>query len=265
MNCCAAQVSGSWEKPDESLRTARVLIREAKEAGAALIAFPEQYPTGWNPLSRTNIEDSGGFVVSRFRELARENSIALLGSFRELYSPRPRNTAVAMGKNGSILTTYAKMHLFTPGNEDRAFTAGDSIATFSLDGVRFGIAICYDIRFPDLFCIYRSAGVHAVIVPAAWPQNRIKYWELFIRSRAAENQMYIIGVNTTGTNPVDSYSGQSMVADPYGNIIARAGTGEELLYAEIDPDLVERTRKDFPVAEDRRDALYSALRNCSRA
>ena len=72
---------------------------------------------------------------------------------------------------------------------------------------RCGIAICYDLRFPDLFRIYAQKGVQVVFVPAAWPQKRINHWELFITARAAENQMYIVGVNTTGITPVDTYPG----------------------------------------------------------
>lgn len=263
MKCCVVQVSGIWENPEESFKKARILIHEARRAGASLIAFPEQYVTGWDPRSTRNIEDKNGSIVSQYKDLARENSVAILGSFRENSYPLPRNTAIAIGRDGSILATYAKMHLFTPGHEDQAFSPGDGIASFTIEGVKFGIAICYDLRFPDLFCIYRSLGVHAVIVPAAWPQNRIKYWELFIRSRAAENQMYIIGVNTTGRNPVDSYSGQSMIADPLGRIVSRAGTAEELIYAEIDPECAEQIRKEFPVANDRREELYMTLKNSS--
>jgi predicted amidohydrolase len=107
--------------------------------------------------------------------------------------------------------------------------------------------------------LYRREGADAVIVPAAWPENRLHHWELFIRSRAAENQMYVAGVNTTGINPVGRYAGLSMTADPSGTIIARAGKDNELLYYEIDPCVVENDRRDFPVDNDRKDALYASL------
>ncbi|MCX6698242.1 MAG: carbon-nitrogen hydrolase family protein, partial [Methanoregula sp.] len=136
-----------------------------------------------------------------------------------------------------------------------------SLPTFFIDGVKCGMAICYDLRFPALFRIYARRGVHAVFVPSAWPQSRIRHWELFISARAAENQMYVVGINTTGTNPVDRYSGASMTADPYGTIVSRAGDGEDLLLSELDPTLVDRLRHDFPIENDRRDALYHSLLN----
>lgn len=259
MRCCSAQIAGVWESPEQTLEKAEQVFNDAARAGAAIISFPEQFATGWDPASNKNSEDLTGPTVTGLRRLAKKYSIAVVGSFRESFLPQPRNTSIAIGNDGKILATYAKIHLFTPGKEDLAFTPGAGLATFTLEGVHFGLAICYDLRFPELFRLYRRKGVHAVIVPAAWPKSRLRYWELFIQSRAAENQMYVAGVNTIGTNPVDRYAGASMTADPHGTIIARAGTGNELLYYEIDPLVAECARRDFPVENDRKDALYVSL------
>jgi predicted amidohydrolase len=259
MRCCSAQITGVWESPAQTLEKAEQVFYDASRAGAALVSFPEQFATGWDPASNKNCEDLNGPTVTGLRRLAEKYSIAVVGSFREEFSPRPRNTSIAIGNDGEILATYSKIHLFTPGKEDRAFTPGTGLATFTIRGINFGLAICYDLRFPELFRLYRRKGVHAVIIPAAWPESRRRYWELFIQSRAAENQMYIIGVNTTGTNPVDRYAGASMTADPHGTIIARAGEGNELLYYEIDPLVAECARRDFPVENDHKDSLYVSL------
>lgn len=261
MLCCSAQTAGIWESPKQSLDTAEKILCEAVAAGAELVAFPEQFAAGWDPASAQNIETPDGPTVTGLRDLARKYRVALIGSFRESFAPRPRNTAVAIGKDGSILAVYSKIHLFSPGGEDTHYTAGTSLATFTLKEIRFGLAICYDLRFPDLFGLYREHDVHAVIVPAAWPKNRLRHWELFIQSRAAENQCYIAGVNTTGKNPVDCYAGNSVTADPKGTIIARAGEGRELLFYDIDPEVVEQTRRSFPVYTDRKTPLYSRIRN----
>jgi predicted amidohydrolase len=259
IRCCSAQIGSVWETPEQTLEKAEECITDAARSGAALISFPEQFATGWDPLSTKNIGDITGATITGIRKLAKKHSIAVIGSFREACTPKPRNTAVAIDRSGDILAAYAKIHLFTPGNEDRAFAPGTSLATFTLEGVHMGLAICYDLRFPEIFRLYRRERVHVVIVPAAWPQSRHRHWELFIRARAAENQMYIAGVNTTGTNPVDRYAGASMTADPHGTIIARAGQENELLYYEIDPTVVEQAREDFPVEKDRKDTLYRSL------
>jgi len=259
MICCSAQVASVWEDPEKTLRKAEPLIMNASCAGASLIAFPEQFATGWDPLSCHNVEECTGRIVSSLQNLARRYSIAIIGSFRERCVPSPRNTAVAIGKDGGILAMYPKMHLFSPAREDTAYTPGIALPTFSIEGVKCGMAICYDLRFPALFRIYARQGVQAVFVPSAWPECRIRHWELFLSARAAENQMYVIGINTVGANPVDRYSGASMTADPYGTIVSRAGSREELLFSELDPSLVDTLRNDFPVENDRKDALYHAL------
>jgi predicted amidohydrolase len=256
---CSAQIASIWEEPAKTLEKAGVLIRHAASSGAALVCFPEQFATGWDPQSGKNLEDTGGLIVSSLREYARISQIAVIGSFRNRGGPLPKNTAVVIDKDGRILATYSKIHLFSPGNEQTSFSPGSDLGIFTLGPFTCGIAICYDLRFPDLFRIYAQKGVQVVFVPAAWPQKRIKHWELFLTARAAENQMYVTGVNTTGVTPVDTYSGSSMTADPHGTIISRANEAEQLVFADLDPALVETARRSFPVERDRKDALYQAL------
>ena len=255
MKCCSAQIAAVWESPWETLKKTERCIRSAVSAGASLICFPEQFATGWDPLSRKNSEEMNGETVTTLRALAQKYSVTVIGSFRERFTPKPRNTAVAISSDGEILATYSKIHLFTPTHEDDAFTPGTVPGSFGLEGVRCGIAICYDLRFPGLFRTYAEMGIHCVFVPAAWPASRSHAWELFITTRAAENRMYVAGVNTAGTNPVDRYSGASMTADPEGTIIARAGDQEELIFFGIDPSVGDALREQFPVGNCHKDGF----------
>jgi len=256
---CSAQIASTWEDPEKTLIKAETFIRHAADCGAKLICFPEQFATGWDPKPRKNIQDIHGSIISSLQAYAKEYRIGILGSFREAHDPLPKNTAVAIGRDGRILASYAKMHLFSFCHEHEANTPGTDLGIFAFDSLTCGIALCYDLRFPELFGLYARRGVHAVFVPAAWPQSRIRHWELFITARAAENQMYILGVNTTGKTPVDLYSGASMTADPHGTIISRADEAEQLLFSDIDPGEAERAKKAFPVEKDRKDALYHSL------
>ena len=258
---CSAQITSVWDDPDSTLQKADLFIRHAAQCGAALICFPEQFATGWDPGSTRHTEDIDGCIVSSLRDLAKENHIAILGSFRERRNPAtpPNNTAVLIDENGRILTSYSKIHLFSPGGENNSFSPGSELGIFRFGPLTCGIAICYDLRFPELFRLYANAGVEAMFVPAAWPAARMSHWELFITARACENQMYVTGINTTGTNPVDTYSGGSMTADPTGSVISRAGPAEQLLFCDLDPDIVRSARSSFPVAKDCRPDLYSTL------
>jgi predicted amidohydrolase len=256
---CCAQITGTWEDPAQTLERAGYFIRHASSSGADLICFPEQFSTGWDPKSTKNLEEIDGSIVSSLKELARDNNIAILGSFRQEGAHLPKNTAFVVGNDGHILSTYAKIHLFGPAGEDERFLPGTDLGIFSLGPLTCGIAICYDLRFPELFQIYAKRGAQVIFVPAAWPEKRILHWELFIRTRAAENQVYIVGVNTTGITPVDYYSGDSMIADPHGTIIQRATEAEQLLFVDLDPAVVETARRSFPVEKDRKDGLYRTL------
>jgi predicted amidohydrolase len=259
MKCCSAQVQSCWEHPHKTLQKIEPVIRSAASQGAGIIAFPEQFATGWDPCSDKHVQDSSGPIVTALRKYAEEYSIAVLGSFRQYHQPLPKNTAVAIGGDGSILALYAKMHPFTFAHEERCYAAGNALAVFEVEGVKCGIAVCYDLRFASLFHLYAAKGVHGVFVPAAWPASRREHWELFIQARAAENQMYIIGINTVGENPVDVYAGASMTADPEGCIIAQAGSREEAIISDLDPGTVDEARHRFPVHQDHRTDLYHRL------
>jgi predicted amidohydrolase len=256
---CSAQLSSVWEDPEKTLENAERFITHAAACGAQLICFPEQFATGWDPLSGKNVQDLKGSIVTRLQACARANRIAVIGSLREASSPCPKNTSVAIGNDGSILSTYSKIHLFSPAGEDGHFIPGTGLGIFPLGPLSCGLAICYDLRFPSLFQIYAQKGVQTVFVPAAWPAGRIRHWELFIQARAAENQMYVIGVNTTGTTPVDRYAGVSLAVDPHGTVISRANEAEQLLFMELDPAEVAAARSALPVENDRKIALYHTL------
>jgi omega-amidase len=255
----AVQMAPVWEDPEKSLAKAEHFVAEAAGRGGVLVAFPEQFATGWDPCSHKNLQTRDGSIVKVLSRMAKEHGIAVLGSFREQHSPLPRNTAVVFDAHGEEIASYSKCHPFSPGGEECWYGPGEQIAVFSLEGVKFGIAICYDLRFADIFGAYARAGVQSVVVPSAWPGSRMEHWELFIRARAVEYQMYIAGVNTTGVTPVDTYLGGTMTANPWGKIIARAGEAESLVTSEIDPSLVAKVRSIFPVDKDRRPELYRRL------
>jgi omega-amidase len=256
---CSAQITSIWDNPERTLEKAALFVRHAAASGATLVAFPEQFATGWDPRSVAHAEDSDGTILTALKEMAKEHRIAIFGSFRERNAPRPRNTAIVVGSDGRILARYAKIHLFSPGGEQEAFSPGSGLGTFQLGPLKCGIAICYDLRFSELFRLYAKEGVQAIFVPAAWPAIRMKHWELFITARACENQLYVTGINTTGKTPVDTYAGGSMTADPHGTVISRANETEQLLFCDLDPAVVATARDAFPVAKDCRDDLYKAL------
>ncbi|HVN64990.1 MAG TPA: nitrilase-related carbon-nitrogen hydrolase [Methanomicrobiales archaeon] len=259
MKVCTAQLESAWEDPRATLRKASRCVASAKEQGAELVLFPEQFVTGWSPNSTRFAEGPGDSTVKALRGLARDHGVFLVGSYVERHEPLPLNTSIAIDPRGEVVASFSKIHPFSPGGEDNHYGRGDHLSVFISGGVRFGIAICYDLRFAPLFRAYALAGVHGVLVPSAWPCSRTRAWEVLVQARALDNQFYVIGCNPTGTTPVDRYCGHSLSADPVGAVIARGGEGEELVMTEVDQANVEAARARMPVEKDRRPDLYHRL------
>ncbi|MDV4343425.1 nitrilase [Methanoculleus sp. YWC-01] len=255
-----AQVAGGGERPARMLEAAGRMAREAAAAGASLICFPEQFVTGWSPeVLQGSGEPLGGPLTAAFGRIAQKNGITVVGSIVEAGEGRlPKNTVVVLDADGEPLAAYAKIHLFSPDREDRHYTAGDRIATFTVDHTTFGLAVCYDLRFPELFRIYAIAGVECMLVPAAWPCCRLPHWEILLPARALENRYYVAGVNTA-RGPGGPYCGGSLIADPDGTVVARGGNGTELLFVEVSPAAVHEARSRLPSLSDRRSDLYHQL------
>jgi omega-amidase len=254
-----AQIAGIWEDPIATLREAERYVRLAADAGAGLLCFPEQFVTGWHPRTPRFSETMGGPITRELGRLAAEYGLPLVGSFVEATTNRPRNTCVVFDQEGNPLASYAKIHLFSPAGEDKDYTPGDTLAIFTLGGVRLGVAICYDLRFAPLFHLYAREGVECILVPAAWPCRRIRQWELLLAARALENQCYVAGVNRTGTTPVENYCGHSLIASPSGDILAQAAEEDALLCGQIDTVRVQNARETLPVLKEYRSDLYSRL------
>jgi len=255
-----AQVAGGRERPAGMLEAADRMAGDAAVAGASLICFPEQFVTGWSPeVPQDSGEPLDGPLTAAFGRIAKNNGIAVVGSIIEAVpGRRPRNTVVVLGADGGLLAAYAKVHLFSPDGEDRNYTAGDRIVTFTVDGTTFGIAVCYDLRFPELFRIYALAGAECVLVPAAWPCSRLPHWEILLPARALENRYYVAGVNTAG-GAGGVYCGGSLAADPDGTVVARGGNSTELLFINVDPTAVHEAKSGLPSLSDRRSDLYHRL------
>jgi predicted amidohydrolase len=163
------------------------------------------------------------------------------------------NTAVMIAPDGSIIAQYAKRHLFGfVGGETTVLTAGDDLVTVELPWFTAGLSICYDVRFPEMYRALLDLGSEVFLIPSAWPERRIAHWSLLIRARAVENQAFVVACNGVGKQGEVDLGGCSAIIDPWGVVLAEAGSDEEILIADIDRKLVAKTREIFPVLKDRR-------------
>lgn len=208
----------------------------------------------------------GGPAYEFLRRTARERRIHVHGgSIGERAGEKLFNTTVAFDPDGAEIARYRKIHLFditTPDGtgyrESAAYGAGTGVVTYAAGGVRVGCAICYDLRFPELFLALRRAGAELVFLPSAFTlQTGKDHWEVLIRARAIETQCWFAAPATWGRHldasgePRHTY-GHSLVCDPWGLVVARASDGTGWTTARIDPAVTARVRRDMPVLDHRR-------------
>jgi omega-amidase len=168
------------------------------------------------------------------------------------------NAVAVVDRKGRLVARYRKAHLFTPVGEGRFLKRGDSLTLATIEGMRWGVMVCYDLRFPEMARSLALKGAEVIVVPSAFPFPRINHWCTLLASRAIENQLYIIGANRAGVDRDLWFCGSSRVVDPYGVLVASAPeVGERLLFAEIVKGRVSEARSSMPVFEDRRPELYA--------
>lgn len=246
-------------EPDQNRIRAEQKIRQAAAAGAEVVVLPEMWTTGYCLDRIAQVADrSGRPTGDLMSRLATELKIHLYdGSVADLGPDGGvRNTSRAYGPDGSLLGTYSKVHLVPMMDEPKYLAPGEAVSTCELAGVKAGMAICYDLRFPELFRQMALAGAHILVIPAEWPSQRLHHWRTLLQARAIENQCYVLACNRVGADPNNQFPGHSLIIDPWGQILAEGGDGEEILTASIEPAQVADIRQRIPVFRDRRPDLY---------
>lgn len=236
-----------------NLEKCRDLLSRIQGMHVDLCVFPETTLTGFSFPNGDLVESrENSLALDFFSSEAKRRSISII--FGLFLNDRNRvfNSAFAFSKSGDLMIRYDKIHLFSPGGESKYNVAGNSISTSKLEGVRFGLTICYDLRFPELFT--SLALTSTVIVNIAnWPSKRESHWLNLLKSRAIENQVFIIGVNRSGHDSTgETFAGNSLIYDPWGEEVVPESIDGIVSVFSIDVDQVEKVRSFFPVIQDRR-------------
>ncbi len=233
---------------DKEIQKERVREKLLKYSGEVELAvLPELWTTGYRlkPFSE-RAETDVAFLERIANEL---EAYFLAGSI--FYSDGAYfNRSFLISPKGEVIGFYDKLSLFKPLGEHRVFQRGKDVGIFSLDSFKIGVAICYDLRFPEIFRKMALSGALLTIVPAQWPLVRIEHWKALLKARAIENQMFILGVNRYGREEDILFGGNSMLISPKGEEILNLGKGEAEALVEVDLEEAEVYRKEFPVLED---------------
>jgi predicted amidohydrolase len=240
-----------------NLAHARAWVAEAAQRGAQLIVFPELWATGYDlDHWQTHAAPLGAGLFAEIGALARAHRIAIAGSLLEARAGRAYNTLTLYDADGQLAAVYRKIHLFRLMEEDQWLAPGEEPVLADGAWGRAGLAICYDLRFPELFRRYALGGARLLALPAEWPARRRAHWQTLLRARAIENQSFVIACNRVGASKGEVFGGGSAIIDPWGETLIEGDDQPALLYAELDLALVDDVRKRLPVWADRRPELY---------
>jgi predicted amidohydrolase len=241
-----------WEDPAANFAHLAPMIDKAVGHGARLVVLTEMFSTGFSMKTDRTAEARDGASVQFLVDQARRHDVWLCGSLPELGDgdPRPYNQLVVAAPDGTT-HRYAKIHPFSYGREDAHFRAGDRFLTVDIDGVRCTFFVCYDLRFADEFWAC-ARDTDCFVIPANWPAARREHWTTLLRARAIENQSYVVGVNRVGRGGKLEYAGDTMIVEPFGEVLAIGGDTETIVQADVDGARVAQVRAEYPFLPDRR-------------
>jgi len=258
MKIASIQMDVMLGQPEENLKKAEELVRQAARENPDVILLPEMWNTSYD-LKRVDIIADREGVPSAFRigELAKEFGINIIaGSVADKKEGKVYNTAYVFDRQGKKILNYSKIHLFGLMNEGDYLERGTKRATFELDGVTCGLIICYDLRFPELSRALALDGAKVIFVPAQWPHPRMHPWRILNQARAIENQLYVVAVNRVGQEGSADFFGHSMVIDPLGEVLYEAEEKEEIKVVQLDLEQIGRLRKKMTCFDDRFEEAY---------
>lgn len=285
MRAAMTQMNMVWENREANLKKGEALVKRAREEGAELVIFPEMSFTGFSmnlditaeEVLRWELLQAEAVPVTPSAQKVLEWSLAydMAVIFGYVIKREGRGVNCLMAADrGRVSAYYEKIHPFTYGEEGRYFTGGSRLSKCTLGDISFGMFICYDLRFPEIFQAV-SKDCTAAVVIANWPRERLEHWRALLQARAIENQCYLLGVNRIGEGGGLTYVESSICFDPYGRqvpghqVILEKGKeeadgdddafGDSLVFVELEPQMAVEYRNRFPLKQDRREELYRSL------
>ncbi len=260
MKVGVAQIDCRPGAVEDNVRKIVDLTERAGERQCNLVIFPEMCDTGYDMEKiRETASTWSGYPYGELAKTAKSSRIYLVCGISEREDDKIYNTMVVLSPDGECAAKYRKIHLaaYPPLMEDKVISAGNSLKTVDIDGMTFGLQICYDIRFPEVSRSLALSGAGILLVSSAWPFPRLTHWETILRVRAIENQAYVVAANRVGSEAGVTFCGSSRVIGPYGVIASSAAENrEELLVADIEKDKIDAVRENMPIFRHRRPDTY---------
>ena len=253
--CASIQFHIALGYIDANLDTAMAALRRVSQQGAKLAVLPEMWSCGYDYRNLSELAKETPRVLQELQQECQKLGLVIVGSLPELQNDTIYNTAYVIDR-GEIVGSYRKLHLFSTMREDQFLGSGDTTLVVDTSVGRLGVAICYDLRFPELFRKLALAGAEIICIPAEWPKPRQEHWKTLLRARAIENQLFVIAANCCGVQGKLDFTGLSQLISPLGNILQIAKEEDIELVGQFDFSEMEQYRKKIDILNDRRADIY---------
>lgn len=256
-----AQFHIDFGNPYKNLLHVTQAVKDSSALSSSILLLPEFWSSGYDWKNENFHYEKSADLLLNIADLANKNSITIGGSLLEKNSSQqPQNIFSVIKPNGDV-TKYAKIHLFGLMDEKKRLIPGDKPSIIEFPWGRAGLAICYDLRFPELFRYYALHDCQVIFIVAEWPLKRIDHWDILLRARAIENQTFIVAVNCIGQTGKEIFGGHSAVFSPWGERLIGSSEDKEItLSVELDLSEIMTVRKILPALNDRRPEIYGVYK-----
>lgn len=248
-----------WEDKKENFLLCEEYIKEASTKNIELIIFPEMTLTGFSiDIKKTSEDEADSETINKFKKLSKNYNIAILFGIVIKDNEKAFNKSIFIDNKSNILGIYSKIHPFSLAGENKYFNSGDKLSIVDFNGIKIGLSICYDLRFPELFSAYAKKS-DLIINIANWPSKRVDHWKTLLKARAIENQIFIIGVNRRGKDDNGlEYTESSNIYNANGDIENFENLKDMKIYC-IDTKFTENFKESFNTTNDRKIKFYKGI------
>jgi predicted amidohydrolase len=243
---------------EHNLQTVLAGLERLVQQGVRLAVLPEMWSSGFDYRNLMALAAHTPRVVQALVEFSASRGMVIVGSMPELDGDHLFNTSYLVD-SGAVKGRYRKLHLFSPMREDRYLRAGDATLVAETSVGRVGLAICYDLRFPELFRRLTLDGAELICLPAQWPKPRQDHWCTLLKARAIENQVFMVAANCCGVQGKLDFFGMSLIVSPRGEVLAEGGEEPCEVLADLDREDQRVYREAIPAWHDRRPDVYGVL------
>lgn len=256
--CAAIQFNIALGEVNRNLETVEAALDRVAKQGVRLAVLPEMWSSGYDYKRLRKHATETPRVIEELCRKSAELNLVVVGSLPEQEEDKVYNTAYVIDR-GELVGSYRKLHMFSTMGEDRFLSAGDRTLVVPTSAGRLGIAICYDLRFPELFRKMALEGAEIICLPAEWPKPRQEHWRTLLRARAMENQLFVVATNCCGVQGRLDFFGMSLLLSARGEVLAEGGDADTELVADFDRQEMIDYRAQIRCYDDRRPEIYGTL------